>query len=657
MIRFLQKDNRLIKALLVVVIGAASVSMVVYLIPGLTQGASVSPDTFAVVYPHWYSKYLASGDIVSQTEVSRVTQQQLAARGPQYANNPMIVNLFEQQVGQQLVQQQVLLQQASRLGIKATDNDVVNYLRTGENGAVLFPDGKFIGKEAYAQLISDRLNMSVTQFEDGIKENIVITRLQALVSDGVTVSQQEVREAYRKSNIKIKFDYAVISSDDVLKSINPTDSDLEGFFKKNAARYNNAVPEQRSIAYFAFTTNDLPGGIPQPAPQQVQAYYTQHQSEYQQPEQARARHILVTVAANADEKALAAARTKAEGILKQLKGGAKWEDVAKKDSDDPGSKNSGGELGWAKRGQMVPEFDNAIFKQQINSIELVKSQFGYHVVQVEERQQKHTLTLNEVQPQIQAALMSQAVAVAQQNYAAQLTSEAVKNGLAKTAAAHKLQVVTTPMVAREGTISALADSSALLAKAFTAKQGDPPQDASTGEGFAVFQVAGIQAPHAPAFADWKSHVLDDFRQEQLPQMLAAKTKTLDEQAKNLNDLAKAAKAAGAKFETSQLVGLGDQVPDFGAVGQVSPELFDMSVGNISGPIQAGRTGVVVRIADKQEPTADDIQKHLDQTRDQLLAERRQEAFSVFLSNAINEYKKHNLIVIAAKPAATQLPGM
>ena len=657
MIRFLQTDNRLTKALLVVVIGAASVSMVVYLIPGLTQGADTTPDTYAVVYPHWYSRFLAAGDTVTQTEVERVTQQQLAARGPQYANNPMIVSLFEQQVGQQLVQQKVLLEEAARLGIKASDDDVRNFLRTGENGAVLFPDGKFIGEAAYAQLISDRLNMSVAQFESGVKEDIVLRRLQALVTDGVTVSPNEVRETYRKQNIKIKFDYAVISSDDVLKSINPSDSDLEAFFKKNAARYNDAVAEQRSITFFAFNTNDLPGGIPQPSQQQIQAYYNQHQSEYQQPEQSRARHILVTVAANADEKTLAAARTKAEGIMKELKAGAKWDDVAKKDSDDPGSKNSGGELGWAKRGQMVPEFDNAIFTQRINDIELVKSQFGYHVVQVEERQQAHTQALNEVQAQIQAGLMSQAVAAAQQNYAATLTAEAVKNGLAKTAAAHKLQVVTTPVMPRTGTISSLADSSQLLAKAFASKQGDPPQGAPTGEGYAIFQVTGIQAAHAPAFADWKSHVLDDYRQEQLPTMLAAKTKALDDQAKNLNDLAKAAKAAGAKFESSQLVGQTEQVPDLGAVGQIAPELFEMNVGTVSGPINAERTGVVARIVDKQEPSADDIQKNFDQTRDQLLAERRQEAFSLFLSNAIKSYQKSKQIVLAAKPKTAQLPGM
>src|SRR5579863_8760988 len=132
MIRFLQTDNRLTKALLVVVIGAASVSMVVYLIPGLTQGDATSPDTYAVVYPHWYSKFFASGDDISQTKVQAMTQQQLEARGPQYANNPIIVNLFEQQVGQQLVQQQVMLDEAAKLGIRASDDDVRNYLKTGE---------------------------------------------------------------------------------------------------------------------------------------------------------------------------------------------------------------------------------------------------------------------------------------------------------------------------------------------------------------------------------------------------------------------------------------------------------------------------------------------------------------------------------------------
>jgi peptidyl-prolyl cis-trans isomerase D len=657
MIRFLQTDNRMTKALLVVIIGAASVSMCVYLIPGLTGGGAASADTYAVIYPHWYSRFLSTGETVSQTRVEQVARQQLQQRNPQYADNPMILNFFEQQVGQQLVQQQVLLEKADELGIRATDDDVRQYLHTGPTGDVIFPNGKFIGNDQYASLISQRLNMSVKEFEDSVKTDIVVRRLQSLIAGGVTVSDQEVRDSYRKQNIKIKFDYAIISADDLRKTINPSDSDLEAFFKKNAVRYASGVPEERKITYFAFTPSQIPGGVPQPTQQQIQQYFTAHQSEYSVPEQARSRHILITVPAGSDAKTDAAAKAKAEGILKQLQAGGNWADLAKKNSDDPGSKDSGGELGFSQRGRMVPEFDSAIFSQKIGDIKIVKSQFGYHVVQVEERSTAHAQSLSEVQSTIQATLVRQNEAQAEDSYAKALTSEAIKNGLEKTAAAHHLEVVTTPLVGQKGVIAALPDGSQVLSKAFASKQGDPPQQAPTGEGFAVFQVTGIAPAHVPTFADWKTHVLEDYRDEQLPGLLGQKTAELSERAKSENDLAKAAKATGATVKSSDLVGLSGQVPDLGAVGQVAPQLFEMSPGNISGPINAQRTGVVAKLTDKQEPSADEIAKNFDQTRDELLQERRTQAFNLFMSGVLDDYKKHNRIRLNAKAKTPTLPGM
>jgi peptidyl-prolyl cis-trans isomerase D len=655
MIRFLQTDNRVTKALLVVIIGAASISMVVYLIPGLSGAGAAAPDTYAIVYPHWYSRFLSSGDTVTQTRVEQLARNQLRQRGPQYENNAMLVQFFESQVGQQLVQQQVLLQEAHKLGINATDDDVRQYLHTGPTGEVIFPGGKYIGDDAYAQLVNDRLNMSVKDFEDGIKDDITARRLQALITSGVTVGDKEVRDNYLKQNIKIKFDYAVISSDDLRKTINPSDSDLEAFFKKNAARYARAVPEERRITYFAFNAGQVPGGAPAPTQQQIQQYYNEHLSDYQVPEEATSRHILISVPEGADAKTDVAAKAKAEMVLKQLQAGGSWADLAKKYSDDPGSKNSGGELGPAERGKMVPAFDNAIFTQKIGDIAIVKSNFGYHVVQVESRTTAHTKPLSEVQGDIVAALERQDSAVAQQNYAETLTSEAIKNGLEKTAAAHHLDLVTTEPVGRDGVIPALPDSAQLLTKVFKTKPGDPPQSAPTGEGYAIFQVTGIAPAHAPTFADWKSHVLDDYRDEQLPVLLSQKTKELADKAKAMNDLAKAAKELGATVKTSDLINQTGQVPDFGEVGQVAPQLFDMSVGAISGPIETGRTGVVAKIDDKQQPSADEIAKNFDQTRDQLLDERRNEAFSVFMGGIWDYYKKHNRVRFSAK--TPQTPGM
>ncbi len=610
-----------------------------------------------MVYPHWYSRIFSSGSTVTRERVEQMARQQLQQRDPQYADNPTIVNYFEQQVGQQLVQQQVLLQVAAKLGISASDEDVRRYLRSGPTGQVLFPDGQFIGEEQYADLIATRLNMSVKDFEQGIKDDMVIQRLEALVTGPVIVSDQEVRENYLKNNVKIKFDYAVVSSTNLSNEINPSDSELEAFFKNNAVRYAHAAPEERKITYFAFTPEQLPGGVPQPTQEQIQAYYSAHQTDYSVPEEVDSRHILITVAPDADAKTVAAAQAKAEMVLKLLKAGGSWKDLAKKYSDDPGSKDTGGELGFVQKGRMVPEFDNAIFSQKIGDTEIVRSQFGFHVVQVEARKPAQTQSLSEALPSIKATLAGQLLTQAQENYAGQLTSEAIKNGLEKTAAAHHLQVSTTPFVAQNGMIGALPDGSQILAKAFSMKPGDPPQFAPTGEGYAIFQVAAENPAHAPTFAEWKSHVLDDYRSEQLPALLDQKTQELAAKAKALNDLAKAAKEVGATVETSDLVSATSQVPNLGEVGQVAPQLFDLSVGAISSPIYTGQSGVVAKIVDKQEPSAQEMAQNLDQSRDQLLQQRRAQAFNIFVSEVWNNYKKHNLVRLNADALKPQTQGM
>jgi peptidyl-prolyl cis-trans isomerase D len=644
MIRFLQaKDSRIVKAIFVVIIAVVSVGMVIYLIPGLTGMGVSAADTYATIYPHWYSRFFSSGVTVSQEHVSLVARRQAQQQNPKYLESPGIIRYFEQQAGQQLLQQEILLTEADKLGITATGDDVVQFLHQGQFGEYIYPNGQYIGTDRYTAFVTNQFNMSVPEFEEEIRRDYILRRLQSLITAGVTVSDADVREAYRRENIKIKFEYAIISAEDLRKAINPPDADLEAFFKKNAARYAAAVPEQRKITYFAFTPDELPGGVPQPSPQEIQQYFNAHLSEYTIPEQARSRHILILVKPGADAKTDAAAKAKADGLLKQIKSGANFADLARKNSDDPGSKNNGGELGFARRGMMVPEFDKAIFTQKIGDTQIVKTKFGYHIIQVEERQASHSESIDEVRPTIQATLVRQKAIVAEETYARTLTSEAIKNGLEKTAAAHHLEMATTPLVGARDVISALPNSAEILGKAFQSKQGDPPQFAATGEGYAIFQVTEVAAAHAPAFADWKTHVLKDYQDEQIPVLLGQKTQELAEKAKNLNDLDKAAKAVGATVKTSDLVDLAGQVPDFGQVGQVAPQLFDMKPGELSGPINTGRTGVVAKLVDKLEPTADDITKNFDQTRDQILYQRRGEAFNIFLSAIMEDYKKHNRI--------------
>jgi peptidyl-prolyl cis-trans isomerase D len=460
-------------------------------------------DAYAAVYPRWYSRYLFSGEYVSHREVRKVTIMQVRARYPQYADNPAILHFFEQQAGAQLVEQKVLVIESEQRGLRATDKDVNDFLHQGQFGAYLYPNGKYIGDDRYAAFITQQFGFSVAEFKHILKQDLAIKKLQDKVTAGVNVSDEEVRDSYRKANAKIKFDYAVIDSGDLLKTINPSQSDLESFYQHNLARYAAAIPEQ-----------------------------------------ARSRHILILVAPGADAKADAQAKAKAEGLLKQIQSGADFADLARKFSDDPGSKDKGGELGFARRGMTVPEFDKALFSQKIGEAQIVKSQFGYHIVQVEER----------------------------------------------------------------------------------------------------------NVAHAPSFVDVKGDVADDFRREQLSILLKEKTADLAAKAKAGNDLAKAAKAEGASFHSSDLVGASDQAPLLGQIGQVAPQLFDLKPGEFSGPINAGRTGVVVKLVDKQLPSAEEIAKNFNAARDGLLDQRKSQVFNGYLKTLMLEYKRKGRISISGESA-------
>jgi peptidyl-prolyl cis-trans isomerase D len=637
MIRFLQKDNRVVKIIFIVIIAVAVVTMVITLVPGIFADENTSTDTYATVHSGGLmGRYFGTSTTITTPEVQQVAERMLQQK--KYPE--MVLPYLMPQAAQALIQREVLLQEANRLGLQVGDGDLRRALQTGPFAQMLFPNGQFIGEDGYANFVQNYFRTSIQDFESQIKKELEINRLEAMVTGGVTVSDQDVRDSYRQQATKIKFDYAVINAEDLRKQINPTEAELQAFFKQNAARYKDAMPETRKLAYIALNQTDVPGGAPPVSDQQVQAYYQGHQKDYQVPEEVKVRHILIKVDAGADPKVDAAAKQKAEDLLKQIKGGADFAALAKANSDDPGSKEQGGELGMIQRGVTVPAFEKAAFGLEPGQIsDLVKTQFGYHIIKVEEKQTAHLKSLDEVKAQILATLTRQAEGDQQANFAQQIATEAAKSGLAKTAEAHHLQVVTTDYVPKEAVLPGLPDGSKLLGLAFSAKPGAAPQVSSTGEGFAVFQVEDLRAAHAPTFEEYKTHLVDDFREQQLPQLLARKTNELADKAHAENNLAQAAKEVGATIKSSDLVGHTGQVPDIGDLSTSAPDLFDLKVGQISKAINTGHSGIVAKIDDKQEPTPDEIAKNFDTTRESLLNERREQMFAVFVTSLTDSYQK------------------
>lgn len=649
MIRILQKENRVTKIIFAVIIGAAVISMVAYLIPGVGDAASSNDSTvFASVRePGVMGRIFGGTSTIKTTEVN-----QLAARQLQQQRLPeFLLPYMAQRAGQILVQREILKKEADRLNLQVSDEDLARELKTGPFAQYLFPNGTYIGEDAYISFVQSAFQTSRPEFESQVKNDMELNRLQALITGGVSVSDNAVREAYLVQGTKVKFDYAVVSSDELRKGINPSDSELEGFFKANPTRYATAIPETRKIQYVAFDSSNLPGGKPQVSDAELQAYYTKNQDQYQVKEQVRVRHILIAAPAG-DAKADSAAKAKADDLLKQIKAGGNFADLAGKNSDDPGSKVQGGELGWLDRGKTVPEFDKAAFTLSVGKTsDVIKTQFGYHILQVEEKKTAHLRPIAEIKPEILPLLEQQKSGSALQSLATQLSADAKKNGLDKAASARGLHVVSTDYVAKDGVVAGVADGSAMLTQAFTSTKAGDPAAVSTGDGMAVFQVADIKAAHAPLFIDYKSHIMDDYREQQLPQLLNAQLNKLDDRAKVLNDLKKAAAEMNIPLKSSEVVGKDGQVPDVGAMSGPASVAFSLPKGAISGPINVGRVGIVLSVTEKQQPTTEDIAKNFVQTREQLLSAQHDEIFRVYLGNLTEKYEKGGAIRYSKKQPA------
>jgi peptidyl-prolyl cis-trans isomerase D len=657
MIRILQQNNKFIKIIFGVIIGAAVVTMVITLVPGIFDnvGGGGGSVNYATVHsPGILGRLGFDSEPVLQSEVARAAQRQM----DQQKLPPFLLQYVESRVSQQLVQEAILKIEADKMGLQVSDADLARELHQGQIGEILFPGGKYIGDEQYMNFVQNQLQMKVSDFESLIKKEMEVGRLQALITGGVTVSDNAVRDSFRVSGTKVKFDYAVITADAVKNSINPTDAQLQGFFKSNQARYANAVPETRKIDYLAFTAEQIPGGKPTVSDADIQAYYNAHQAQYAVKDQVKVRHILIAVPAGADAKTDAAAKAKAEDLLKQIKAGGDFAALAKANSDDPGSKASGGELGFLSPGQTVPEFNKAAFSLLPGQTSgVIKTQFGYHILQVEEKQTAHTKPLSEVKSEIVPILEQQKFGAAETAYANQLAAEAKKDGIDKTAAAHGLHAVTTDYVAKDGIIAGVSDSTGFLTMAFQTGKNAAPISVSTGDGYAVFQVLDIKPPHAPTFEAWRSHVLDDYRADQAPGLLTAQLNKLDALAKQYNDLHKAAAELNVPVKTSDLVGKDGQVPDVGAMSGPASVAFSLPKGSISTAINTGTDGVVLSVTDKQEPSAEDIAKNFDQTREQMLNDRREEVFRLYLGTLMQKYQKAGAIRYAKTAATAATPNL
>jgi peptidyl-prolyl cis-trans isomerase D len=478
----------------------------------------------------------------------------------------------------------------------------------------------------------------------------MLSKLQALISGSATVSEAAIREQFVKQNSKVKFDYAVLKQDDLRKALYPSDTELKAYYDGHKQQYANSIPEKRKVKYAVVDTSKVADGV-QVSHDDLVAYYDQHRDQYRTPEQVKVSHILIKTPVpgpdgKVDEKGVAEAQRRAEDLLKQIKAGGNFEELAKKYSEDPGSAKEGGSLGFIGRGRTVPEFEKAAFslpKGQIS--DLVKSSYGFHIIRVDDKQEAHMKTLDEVKDEIEPILKQQKAQQIAQKDAEALLSKAKTEGLDAAAAADKVPVINSDFFGRKDMLPGLGPATQFMDAVFSAADKAPPDIASASQGFVVYQLLGIQPASTPTFEEIRSKVEEAFKNERSSTLLTQKTQELSDRAKTEHDLKRAAKELGAEVKTSDFVLPDGQVPDLGSMTGQAAVAFTMKPGEISGPINSGGNGVVLTVLENQQPTDADFAAKRDQIRDSLLQTKQQELFGLFVSNIRDQMEKSGKIKI------------
>jgi peptidyl-prolyl cis-trans isomerase D len=634
----------ILSAILLIFCGA----MVITLIPGglgassSLLGGTPSQGVIATVG----GEEVTSRDVLKQAQF--MVKQQFRGQ-----NSPMAAQLipyFAGQAADRMITQKALVAEGKRLGLKATDEDVRDELQHGPYAAEFFPGGNFIGQEAYQNLLASN-DMTPATFEQAVKDEIIYRKVIALVTGSASVSEKEIQDEFQKRNTKVKFDYAILNQEDLRKGLNPTDVELKAYYERNKATYNNSIPEKRKLEY-VFVDGSKILGQATVSDQEVQSYYKQHQDEYRVPEQVKVSHILIkTPPAGADgkvdEKGVEEAHKKAEDVLKQVKAGGKFDELAKKYSDDPGSAKQGGELGWIGRGRTVPEFEKTSFSlPKGQTSDLVKSSYGFHIIHVEDKQDAHVKSLDEVRAQIEPIVKKQKADKLMEEQGNAILLAVRADGFEKAAAGKGLTVVNTEFVSKGDGLPGLGVSPQFMNEAFSAREKDTPNLAKVPQGFAVYQVEAVKPPATPSFEEIRTRVENEFKNERAQTLLGQKVQELSDRAKAEHDLKRAAKELGATLKTSDFVGPDGQVPDIGAMSGGASVAFDLKPGEISGPISAGAsgtTGVVIGVLEKQAPPQQDFASKKDELRESLLQNKQQELFAVFVSNLRQQMQKEGKI--------------
>jgi len=632
---------RILFGVLIVMIAA---SMLLYLVPQGTNTTEGATDVLAKV-----------GD---QTVTMGEVRQQLDEMRRRTQIPPVLEGLYAKNILKQLIFQKEMEYEAKRLGITVSDQEradrIKQYLPTAFNGDT------FIGVDAYSQQVQARFQLTVPVFEDLVRQGLVEEKVRKLITDGISVSPAELQEQYKYQNEKVKLDYVLVKPEDLEAKITPDADEIKSYYDQNKAKFQ--IPEKRIVRYALLDIAQLRQNTPV-SDDELKVVYQQNIKDFEVPNRVHAEHILLMTVGKTDAE-VAEIKKKAEDILSQAKKkGANFEDLAKKYSEDPGSKTKGGDLGWIVQQQTVPEFEKAAFSLNKGEMsDLIKTQYGFHIIKVLDKETAHTKSFDEVKDSIRPTYLLNKVDKTAADTADKVSSEIRQSNkitLDELAQKYHLTIADTHPVGPGESILELGNGQDVKEEIFRLQQGRLSLPLHTDRGYVVLSLKQSIPEHQGTLDEVRDKVITELKQKKADELAKSKANDFYQHVKNGQKFDAAAKALGLDPKTSDLIARSGSITGLGSGKQLAPA-FSLKAGDLAPVLNLGVNWAVYQVVERQDANPADFEKQKQQITDSLLKEKRDLAFQAFQTSLDERLKQDGTLKLYPDKmtafGSTKLPG-
>jgi peptidyl-prolyl cis-trans isomerase D len=588
-------------------------------------------------------------DVVAKVHGERITRRQLDDETQQLQRRfqemlrgaalPAGLRLRGQALDQ-LIDDALLRHEADRLGLEVGDDEVMTTITSMPE---LQENGRF-NRERLERVLE--LNRDRGEFEGQVRQDLVNRRVRGLVVDGMSVSDAEIDDRYRQDREQVNVEFVRLSSADLAKTATVSDEDVKKWVADHPDRYR--TPPRVRVRYAAYLPKDF-AALAAPSDDAVKAYYDEHRDDrFTAPEEVRARHILIKLPPAADDKARAAARTKAEDVLAKVKNGDDFAKLAQEVSEDQGTASKGGDLGLFSRGHMVPAFDAAAFALEPGAVsDVVETPFGLHVIKVEEKLPGGAKPLEAVRDEIVKTLTAEKGLELARKQAESDRRDVVHGKSLADVAGSRLKE-SPPFAATEeipgvGRVKGFSDAAFALGP-------NQPSDLIEADD-AVYLLEPIERidPQVPPLADLGTRPADDAKQARGDVLAKEQAEKLLARAKDVG-LEKAAAEQGLTVDdTGPFEHRAGVVPKLGAAADLRNDAFSLSPDHPLGTkvYSAGNDAVVMALKERIPADLSGLADAKDNLKTTLLQQKQQDALQAFMDHLKERARQQGALEVKA----------